>query len=117
MIAVQKGLAAAKYFQLYYDQALPPAMGSVINDSVQGLFAGTLTPEQARPGDRRLGQDGIEVSSGSVKGCGGWARLPNPRTLLISRAGRVLMETASADRGRRELAQSTRRFPRGFKTT
>ena len=39
---VQQGAAAAKYFQLYYDQYLPPAMGSVVNDSVQGLFAGTL---------------------------------------------------------------------------
>jgi raffinose/stachyose/melibiose transport system substrate-binding protein len=44
---VQKGAAAAGYFQLYYDQYLPPAMGSVVNDSVQGVFAGTLTPEQA----------------------------------------------------------------------
>jgi raffinose/stachyose/melibiose transport system substrate-binding protein len=44
---VQQGAAAAKYFQLYYDQAMPPAVGSVVNDSVQGLFAGTLTPEQA----------------------------------------------------------------------
>jgi len=47
MIELQKTFAAAKYFQLYYDQALPPAMGSVINDSTQGIFAGTLTPEQA----------------------------------------------------------------------
>lgn len=47
MITLQQSLANAKYFQLYYDQALPPAMGSVINDSVQGIFAGTLTPEQA----------------------------------------------------------------------
>jgi len=47
MITLQQSLAQAKYFQLYYDQALPPAMGSVINDSVQGIFAGTLTPEQA----------------------------------------------------------------------
>jgi len=47
MIEVQKNFAAGDYFQLYYDQALPPAMGSVINDSVQGIFAGTLTPEQA----------------------------------------------------------------------
>jgi raffinose/stachyose/melibiose transport system substrate-binding protein len=46
MIIVQKTFSAAQYFQLYYDQALPPAMGSVINDSVQGIFAGTLTPEQ-----------------------------------------------------------------------
>jgi raffinose/stachyose/melibiose transport system substrate-binding protein len=47
MIQLQKSFAAGKYFQLYYDQALPPAMGSVINDSTQGLFAGKLTPEQA----------------------------------------------------------------------
>ncbi|BAJ64886.1 extracellular solute-binding protein [Anaerolinea thermophila] len=46
LLAVQQGAAKAKYFQLYYDQALPPAVGSVVNDSVQGLFAGTLTPEQ-----------------------------------------------------------------------
>jgi raffinose/stachyose/melibiose transport system substrate-binding protein len=47
MITLQEQLAKAQYFQLYYDQALPPAMGSVINDATQGLFAGTLTPEQA----------------------------------------------------------------------
>jgi raffinose/stachyose/melibiose transport system substrate-binding protein len=46
MITLQQSLAKAQYFQLYYDQALPPAMGSVINDSVQGLFAGTMTPEE-----------------------------------------------------------------------
>jgi len=46
LITVQQSAAQAKYFQLYYDQALPPAMGSVINDSVQGLFGGKLTPEQ-----------------------------------------------------------------------
>jgi raffinose/stachyose/melibiose transport system substrate-binding protein len=47
MQTVQKAFAAAKYFQLYYDQYLPPAMGSVLNDAVQGIFAGTSTPEQA----------------------------------------------------------------------
>lgn len=47
MIQLQEQLAKAQYFQLYYDQALPPAMGSVINDSTQALFAGTMTPEQA----------------------------------------------------------------------
>jgi raffinose/stachyose/melibiose transport system substrate-binding protein len=46
MLQVQQTFAAAKYFQLYYDQFLPPATGSVLNDSVQGLFAGSLTPEQ-----------------------------------------------------------------------
>jgi raffinose/stachyose/melibiose transport system substrate-binding protein len=47
MITLQQSLAKAKYFQLYYDQALPPAMGSVINDSTQALFAGSMTPEEA----------------------------------------------------------------------
>jgi len=47
MIAVQKDFAAASYFQLYYDQYLPPAMGSALNDSVQTIFAGTATPQQA----------------------------------------------------------------------
>jgi raffinose/stachyose/melibiose transport system substrate-binding protein len=46
MLQVQSTFAAAKYFQLYYDQFLPPATGSVLNDSVQGIFAGTLSPEQ-----------------------------------------------------------------------
>jgi len=47
LIKLQKQLALAKYFQLYYDQALPAAMGSVVNDATQGIFAGTLTPQQA----------------------------------------------------------------------
>ncbi len=44
---VQQGAADAEYFQLYYDQYLPPAMGSVVNDAVQAIFAGTMTPEEA----------------------------------------------------------------------
>lgn len=47
LITLQQTLSQAQYFQLYYDQALPPAVGSVINDSIQGVFAGVLTPEQA----------------------------------------------------------------------
>ena len=47
LILVQQGAADAGYFQLYYDQYLPPATGSVVNDAVQGIFAGTLTPEEA----------------------------------------------------------------------
>jgi raffinose/stachyose/melibiose transport system substrate-binding protein len=39
-------LAQAKYYQLYYDQYLPPAVGQTVNDSVEGLFAGTMTPQQ-----------------------------------------------------------------------
>jgi raffinose/stachyose/melibiose transport system substrate-binding protein len=46
MLEVQSLFSSAKYFQLYYDQFLPPATGSVLNDSVQGIFAGTMTPEQ-----------------------------------------------------------------------
>lgn len=47
LLIIQESAAAAQYFQLYYDQALPPAVGSVINDSVQAILAKTLTPEQA----------------------------------------------------------------------
>jgi raffinose/stachyose/melibiose transport system substrate-binding protein len=46
MIEVQKGFAAAKYFQLYYDQYMPSAMGGIINDAVAKLYAGTATAEQ-----------------------------------------------------------------------
>ncbi len=46
MILVQQGFAAASYFQLYYDQYMPAAMGSIINDATAGLYAGTKTPEQ-----------------------------------------------------------------------
>lgn len=38
--------AAAEYLQLYYDQYLPPAVGGVVNDSVQELFAGTASPDE-----------------------------------------------------------------------
>ncbi len=44
---VQQGAADAKYFQLYYDQYLPPAMGSVVNDAVQAILAKTKTPSEA----------------------------------------------------------------------
>ena len=37
--------AKAKYYQLYYDQYLPPAVGQAVNDATQGLFAGSATPE------------------------------------------------------------------------
>ncbi|PJF31150.1 MAG: ABC transporter substrate-binding protein [Candidatus Thermofonsia Clade 1 bacterium] len=36
----------APYFQLYYDQFLPPAVGQVVNDSVEMLFAGVATPAE-----------------------------------------------------------------------
>jgi raffinose/stachyose/melibiose transport system substrate-binding protein len=46
MLQVQQTFSAAQYFQLYYDQFLPPATGSVLNDAVQKLFSGDATPEE-----------------------------------------------------------------------
>jgi len=46
MVMVSEGVSAAGYFQLYYDQYLPPAVGEAVNDAVQGLFAGVMTPEE-----------------------------------------------------------------------
>jgi len=43
---VQKRAGEAKYYQLYYDQYLPPAVGQAVNDATQGLFAGTSSPEE-----------------------------------------------------------------------
>ncbi|HLZ61797.1 MAG TPA: extracellular solute-binding protein [Ktedonosporobacter sp.] len=47
MKAVAQLVSQAPYFQLYYDQYLPPALGQAILDATQGLYAGTLTPEAA----------------------------------------------------------------------
>lgn len=35
----------AKYFQVYYDQYLPPATGEAVKDATQALFIGKMTPE------------------------------------------------------------------------
>ncbi|MBZ0307992.1 MAG: extracellular solute-binding protein [Anaerolineae bacterium] len=35
----------APYFQLYYDQFLPPAVGQTVNDAVEGLFTEAGSPE------------------------------------------------------------------------
>jgi raffinose/stachyose/melibiose transport system substrate-binding protein len=43
---IQSRAAQAKYYQLYYDQYLPPAVGQAVNDATQGLFAGTASPEE-----------------------------------------------------------------------
>ena len=37
--------ANARYFQLYYDHYMPPAVGQTVNDATQGLLAGGATPE------------------------------------------------------------------------
>lgn len=36
----------APYFQLYYDQFLPPALASAVVDGVETLFAGVTSPEE-----------------------------------------------------------------------
>ncbi|MBB0243927.1 extracellular solute-binding protein [Streptomyces alkaliphilus] len=43
---VAETMAAAGGFQLYLDQAFPPAVGGQVNSSVAELFAGVATPEQ-----------------------------------------------------------------------
>lgn len=47
MQAILEARNNAPYFQLYYDQFLPPAVGSAVNDAVETIFAGTATPEEA----------------------------------------------------------------------
>jgi raffinose/stachyose/melibiose transport system substrate-binding protein len=37
----------APYFQLYYDQFLPPAVGGAVVDAVATIFGGTASPEEA----------------------------------------------------------------------
>jgi raffinose/stachyose/melibiose transport system substrate-binding protein len=45
--AVLAQLGKAKYYQLYYDQYLPPAMGQIVNDNVQAIMSEAKTPQQA----------------------------------------------------------------------
>jgi raffinose/stachyose/melibiose transport system substrate-binding protein len=47
MEQVFEGVNQAEYFQLYYDQYMAPAVGEAVNDSVEALFAGVMTPEEA----------------------------------------------------------------------
>jgi raffinose/stachyose/melibiose transport system substrate-binding protein len=42
---VQQLVGAAKYYQLYYDQDMPPAVGQTVNDQTAALFAGTSAPD------------------------------------------------------------------------
>lgn len=46
LIAINKAASVASYYQLYYDQYLPPATGEVVKDATQGLFAGTMGPKE-----------------------------------------------------------------------
>ena len=44
---IAMAVAQADYYQLYYDQYLPPAVGEAVKDAVQGIFAKTKTPKEA----------------------------------------------------------------------
>jgi raffinose/stachyose/melibiose transport system substrate-binding protein len=44
---IQRRTGQAQYYQLYYDQYLPPAVGQAVNDATQALLAGAAAPEQA----------------------------------------------------------------------
>jgi raffinose/stachyose/melibiose transport system substrate-binding protein len=44
---IRDELVQLDYLQVFLDQAYPPAVGTAINDNVQAIFAGTLTPEAA----------------------------------------------------------------------
>lgn len=43
---IAQAVGQADYYQLYYDQFLPPVVGSAVNDAVAALLAGQLTPLQ-----------------------------------------------------------------------
>jgi raffinose/stachyose/melibiose transport system substrate-binding protein len=42
---VGQRVAAAKYYQLYYDQYMTPAVGQTVSDQTAALFAGTAAPD------------------------------------------------------------------------
>ena len=50
MKEVTKLASAAKYLQLYYDQALPPAVGQAVLDGSQALLLGQMSPEDVAKG-------------------------------------------------------------------
>jgi raffinose/stachyose/melibiose transport system substrate-binding protein len=45
MQEVAQRVAAAKYYQLYYDQFMSPAVGQAVNDQTATLFAATGTAD------------------------------------------------------------------------
>lgn len=45
--AVMEARNNAGYYQLYYDQFLPPAVAQAVLDAVEALLVGTLSPEEA----------------------------------------------------------------------
>jgi len=50
-------IAAADYYQLYYDQFLPPAVGEGVKDAVASLFAGMSTPAECAASIQSVWED------------------------------------------------------------
>ncbi|WP_020613006.1 ABC transporter substrate-binding protein [Sediminispirochaeta bajacaliforniensis] len=46
-VKIAQAVAGADYYQLYYDQFLPPSVGETIKDAVMALLAGKASPEEA----------------------------------------------------------------------
>ncbi len=46
-VALAEMVANAGYYQLYYDQFLPPAVGEAVKDAVAAILAGTASPSEA----------------------------------------------------------------------
>lgn len=47
LLAIMEARNEAGYYQLYYDQFLPPAIAQAVLDSVEGLLVGVYSPEEA----------------------------------------------------------------------
>lgn len=45
-LAIAEAVSKATYYQLYYDQFLPPAVGEAVKDAVAALLAGRATPAE-----------------------------------------------------------------------
>lgn len=45
-LAIAEAVSTAEYYQLYYDQFLPPAVGEAVKDAVASLLAGRSSPAQ-----------------------------------------------------------------------
>jgi raffinose/stachyose/melibiose transport system substrate-binding protein len=50
----------AEYFQLYYDQFLPPALGQAVNDNVEAIFAGVYSAQEAADAIEAVAKDELE---------------------------------------------------------
>jgi raffinose/stachyose/melibiose transport system substrate-binding protein len=57
---ISENVSKAEYFQLYYDQFMPPAVGQAVNDLTQELYAGTRTPEEVAQGIEEVAATELE---------------------------------------------------------